>query len=90
MNNNQLLKKLEEYPTIKTKFIELIEFLERENLELADEAEMLMRNTIDGMGKNLLETWAKNQEKTKSKKFNEKGLPKHRKKNSIGLPLMGK
>ena len=69
MNNNQLLKKLEEYPTIKTKFIELIEFLERENLELADEAEMLMRNTIDGMGKNLLETWAKNQEKTKSKKF---------------------
>lgn len=46
MNNNQLLKKLEKYPTIKSKFIELIEFLEKENLKLADEAEMTVKNTI--------------------------------------------
>lgn len=90
MNNNQLLKKLEKYPTIKSKFIELIEFLEKENLKLADEAEMTVKNTIDGMGKNLLETWAKNQEKIESKKTGEKGLPKHRKKNFIGIPPMGK
>ena len=90
MNDNQILEKLEKYPTIKSKFIELIEFLERKNLKLADEAEMTVRNTLNGMGENLLETWAKNQEKIESKKFSEKSLPKHRKKNYIGIPPMEK
>jgi len=83
MDSKQLLEKLNKYPKIKSRVIDLINISEGKDLEIADEAEMAVKDSLDGMGNDILTTWAKNREDTVSQEFNEKAS-KHRKKNSIG------
>jgi len=83
MDSKQLLEKLNKYPKIKSRVIDLIKISEGKDLEIADEAEMAVKDSLDGMGNDILTTWAKNREDTVSQEFNEKAS-KHRKKNSIG------
>ena len=90
MDNHQLLEKLEKHPKLKVKFIELLQIVERENLKLADDAELEVRKTVNGIGKESLETWAKNQEIMETKKIKKQDVPKHRKKNCTGTPPMEK
>ena len=87
MNNNQLLEKLNKYPEIKSQFINVIKLLEKEDLNLADEAEMAVRDSLNGMGRNLLKVWAENKEGALSEEFKAKAS-KHRKKNSRGTQRM--
>ena len=84
MDSKQLLEKLNKYPKIKSRVIDLINISEGKDLEIADEAEMAVKDSLDGMGNDILTTWAKNREDVVSQKFHEKA-PKHRKKNSIGI-----
>jgi hypothetical protein len=83
MDSKQLLEKLNKYPKIKSRVIDLINISEGKDLEIADEAEMAVKDSLDGMGNDILTTWAENREDRVSQEFNEKA-PKHRKKNSIG------
>jgi hypothetical protein len=83
MDSKQLAEKLNKYPKIKSRVIDLINISEGKDLEIADEAEMAVKDSLDGMGNDILTTWAKNREDVVSQEFHEKAS-KHRKKNSIG------
>lgn len=84
MDTQELVKKLNEWPEIKSKIIDLIGIAEKENLKLADEAELTVKNSLDGMGKDILTKWAQIREAVENKKFSQEAS-KHRKKNSIGI-----
>lgn len=88
MDSKQLAEKLNKYPRIKSRVIDLINISEGKDLEIADEAEMAVKDSLDGMGNDILTTWAKNREDMVSQEFNEKAS-KHRKKNSIGTQPTG-
>jgi len=84
METHQLVEKLNKYPKIKSRVIDLIKISEGKSLIIADEAEIAVKESLDGMGSDILTTWAENREDMSFQEFN-KNAPKHRKKNSIGI-----
>lgn len=58
MDSKQLAEKLNKYPKIKSRVIDLINISEGKDLEIADEAEMAVKDSLDGMGNDILTTWA--------------------------------
>ncbi len=88
METDQLVEKLNKYPKIKSRIIDLINISEKKDLKIADDAELAVKESLDGMGNDILTTWAKIQGNIVSEECNKKAS-KHRKKNSIGTQPMG-
>lgn len=94
MAENELVAKLQIYPELKERLIQLVSIIENVNGDttLADEAERRVIEEMRTMGHDALQGWAKRQsERATAHVLEQKsGLRRHIKKNSCGTLLTEK
>lgn len=94
MTENELIAKLQIYPELKERLVQLVSIIENVNGDttLADEAERKVIEEMRTMGHDALQGWAKRQsERVTAQVLEQKNkLRKHIKKNSCGTLLTEK
>ena len=82
--NLSLEERLAAHPLLKERVLELLEIAESD-IALADEAEERTIEEVRGLGKEVLNEWARRQEQTQAHALNaEASARRHGKKNSTG------
>lgn len=94
MTENEIVKKLQAHPGLKTRFEQIISIVEntRGNATLADDAEQQVIVEMRSLGHEVLQEWAEGQSKKVTDRVIEQkpSLRKHVKKNSNGIRHMEK
>ncbi len=91
-NKSSLAARLETYPNIEERLSRLLDLMENRSGTLikADDIEMALIPEVRGLGRELLEVWAQKQEASCQQEAEAQGHPHHSKKNSTGIPPLGK
>jgi|SRR6185437_4194556 len=95
MTDKEFLEALEKHPKLKSRFKEVLSIADNSGSELvtlADEAEMHVISLMRQLGRETLQDWADKEANRVSGnvKQQKRDVQKHVKKNSGGIPPMGK
>lgn len=86
----QIYERLKAYPNLLQKVKEMLDLVEKEKVESADDFEEALIPKVRGFGKELIQTWAACEEDGMREDLESKGTPHLSKKNSTGIPHLGK
>lgn len=88
LNKDETLKTLERlqaYPKILGKIREMLDLIEVQKVESADDFEEALIPQVRKFGKEIVETWASQEESTLRTHLENQKVPHHSKKNSTGV-----
>lgn len=83
-------ERLKAYPSLLEKIKGMLDLMEKEKVESADDFEEALIPQVRNLGKNIMQEWAREEEKTAKKSLEKRGKGHHSKKNSIGIQPLGK
>lgn len=86
----EIVKRLIAYPKILNKIKEMLDLIEKNQIETADDFEEALIPEVRGFGKEILQTWVANEEGIIRKNLENKESVHHSKKNFTGTPLLEK
>lgn len=86
----ETLKRLKAYPSLLEKVRGMLDLMEKEKVESADDFEEALIPQVRGLGKDIIQTWASEEEKMTREHLEKKGTGHHSKKNFIGTPPLEK
>lgn len=83
-------ERLKTYPSLLEKVKRMLDLMEKEKVESADDFEEALIPQVRNFGKDIIQAWASEGEKAERKDLEKNGEKHHSKKNSIGTQLLGK
>jgi hypothetical protein len=86
----KVCERLKGYPEILEKVKEVLDLVEKGNVESADDFEEALIPQVRKFGQVIVQTWATSEENTIRKKLETHRVAHHSKKNSTGIPPLDK
>jgi len=87
---DETYERLKAYPNLLGKVKEILDFIEKEEVTSADDFEEALIPQVRGLGKEIVETWATQEEKSTRERLENDGMAHHSKKKSTGIPPSGR
>ncbi len=82
----QTYERLKAYPKLLGKIKEMLDLIEKEKVPSADDFEEALIPQVRGFGKEIVETWAVQEESLTREGLEKAGRAHHSKKKSTGIP----
>lgn len=86
----ETLERLKAYPNLLSKVRTMLDLIEKQQVETADDFEEALIPEVRGLGKEILKTWATYEEGRIRTDLENDGVAHHSKKKSIGIPPLEK
>ena len=93
LDSNEMVEtceRLKAYPSLLEKVKGMLDLIEKENVESADDFEEALIPEVRKLGKEIVEVWACEEEQTVRGKLEKNGESHHSKKNSTGTQPLEK
>lgn len=80
----EIYERLKVYPSLLEKVKGMLDLIEKENIESADDFEEALIPEVRKLGREIVEVWASGEEQTMREDLEKNGKCRHSKKNSTG------